>query len=595
MIAQIDSEQFQMLSLMIEDTTRGMCIYQAATAKEQRLVAEELKRSNRKSTIVIDMAVYAENIEDVPVDIQQFKEILDQKPEAQVVIVCNLQLCGLWMGDSAYIEKLNYMRDQLMECNKMWVFGMTPYFSILLSQQARDLSTYVMFNCSFAEQEDNSVFTYDKMKEYTGDVKLYISRFEEYRRYVLEQTNEGEPDVNMVCKAIQAWLWCSDYLDHTVTAWIKNLTDGYRDAILAVESDQGKLFAYRMFARIYMQFSEYQEALTFFQKRLSLVQEIFPPDSEEVSAAYEDMARGYIEIADFQKAAEYSDKALEIYRRAGKEHSLDTIYLWSYIAELCMIEQNYDRAIEIYQLNIQTVMEASNESDYRLSMSYNILGQTYEKTGRLPEALKCFVKSQELVKRYHSGDAETEITLLNNISAVYQAMGDLNQAKKSLLEAKRRCLHSLGNTNRLMAHIYNNLATVYSDLEQWIPAEQNYKKTIEIEQKIYGKVHTQLAITYKNLAFVYLRQGNPDKLVEAHKLMEEALEICKKLYPPVHGEVAELYANFSFLCYVEGNLDEALDYLETARDMYIKLYGKRSLRLRDFDYNIKLIKKARGY
>ena len=155
-----------------------------------------------------------------------------------------------------------------------------------------------------------------------------------------------------------------------------------------------------------MQFSEYQEALTFFQKRLSLVQEIFPPDSEEVSAAYEDMARGYIEIADFQKAAEYSDKALEIYRRAGKEYSLDTIYLRSYIAELCMIEQNYDRAIEIYQLNIQTVMEASNESDYRLSMSYNNLGQTYEKTGRLPEALKCFVKSKELVKRDHGGDAD---------------------------------------------------------------------------------------------------------------------------------------------------------------------------------------------
>ena len=205
------------------------------------------------------------------------------------------------------------------------------------------------------------------------------------------------------------------------------------------------------------------------------------------------------------------------------------------------------------------------------------------------------MKSQELVKRYHSGDAETEITLLNNISAVYQAMGDLNRAKKSLLEAKRRCLHSLGNTNRLMAHIYNNLATVYSDLEQWIPAEQNYKKTIEIEQKIYGKVHTQLTVTYRNLAFVYLRQGNPDKLKEAHMLMEEALEICRKLYPPVHGEVAELYVSFSFLCYVENKLDEALDYLETARDMYIKLYGKRSLRLRDLDYNIKLIKKARGY
>lgn len=593
--AQIDSEQFQMLSLMIEDTTRGMCIYQAATAKEQHLVAEELKQSSCKRTTVIDMADYAEKIADIPVDIQQFKKILNQNPKTQVVIVCNLQLCGLWMGDSAYIEKLNYMRDQLMECDKMWVFGMTPYFSILLSQQARDLSTYVMFNCSFVVEEDKITYAYDKMKEYTGDMKLCISRFEEYRRYVLEQMKEGEPGLDMVCKALQAWLWCADHLDYTVTEWIRNLTDRYRDEILAEESERAKLFGYKLFSKIYMQFNEYQEALIFLKKRLSLVQEIFQTDSEEVSAAYEDLAHGYIENADFQRAAECSEKALEIYRRLGKEYSLDAIYLWSYIADLCMIQQDYDRAIEIYHKNIQIVMETSNESDHRLSMSYNNLGQMYEKKGQLPEALKCFLKSQELVKRYHSGDAETEITLLNNISAIYQAMGDLNQAKNTLLEAEKSCLQSLGNTNKIMAHIYNNLATVYGDLEQWIPAEQNYKKTIEIEQKIYGKVHTQLAITYRNLAFVYLRQGNPDKLVEAHKLMEEALEICKKLYPPVHGEIAELYVAFFSLCYAEKKFDEALVYLETAREMYIKLYGGESQQLSNLDYNIELIKKARGY
>lgn len=146
-----------------------------------------------------------------------------------------------------------------------------------------------------------------------------------------------------------------------------------------------------------------------------------------------------------------------------------------------------------------------------------------------------------------------------------------------------------------MAHIYNNLATVYSDLEQWIPAEQNYKKTIEIEQKIYGKVHPQLAVTYRNLAFVYLRQGSPEKLKEAHSLMKEALEIYRKVYLPVNEEVADMYVSFSFICYMENKWNEALDYTETAREIYIKLYGKKSEKLRDLEYNIRLIKKARGY
>lgn len=590
MIVQVDDEQFQMLSLMIDDTTRGMCIYQAETAKEQRLVADELKNINNKKTIIIDMADYAQNVDEIPIDIQQFKMILDKFPESQVVIVCNLQLCGLWIGDSVYIEKLNYMRDQMMECNKMWVFGMTPYFSILLSQKARDLYTYMMYSCSFVSEEDKDTFVYDRNKEYAGDIKLLISQFEEYKGYIITQMESGEPDSDLVLKTLKVWIACAEYLDYTAVEWVRNLVGRLGDQLLTEQTGGKEIVVYELLSKVFIQLAEYQKALKLITIRMKMTKELFQPDSVEVAEAYEDMAYGYYKADDIQKAKEYFNKSLQVYKRLNKEYSLETINIWTYIAQMYLSQQKYDEAIAIYMRNVQTILEISNESNYGLFEAYNNLGRTYERRGQISEALKYYEKSQELSKKYHSGNVWVEIVALNNISECYHKMGDLDRAKKSLLSAKKNSIQLFGEESEATARIYNNLAAVYCDLGQWVMAERYYQKAIAINEKIFGNGHTTVADAYMNIAMLYVRQTEQNKLVDAYMYAQKAVGIWEGKYPKGHRHIAGAYNLLAILCYKVDDFDNAYTYINKAKQMNIKLYGKDSQSVRDNNYNLELIK-----
>lgn len=592
MIAQAESEQFRMLSMMIEDTTRGMCIYQAATAKEQQLIAYELKDTNCKKTIVIDMADYADNVTEIPADIQQFKRILDKVPDAKVVVVCNLQLCGLWMGDSAYIEKLNYMRDQMMECNKMWVFGMTPYFSILLSQKARDLYTYMMYNCSFAATENMNTLVYDEGKEYAGDIKLLVSQFQEYKKYIEEQLAKKELDSNMAFQTLNVWLRCADYLDYTAGEWVKTLMNVLENSQTGEKRESKEIAVCELISKVYLQLGDYKKALECIEEELALVKELFQPDSIEMARAYEHMAFGHLKAENWETAKKYCQEALRVYRKLDKEYSLETISLWDYIARLYLSELDYDKAIEIHKRNIQTILEKSNESHYGLLLAYNNMGRTYQEKGQISEALQCFQKSQELGKKYHGGNAEAEIGVLNNIANIYHSLGDLEKAKKTLVEAKKSCLRSFGKENEATAHIYHNLAAVYSDLGQWIPAKKYYHKAIEIRKKVLGEMHTDLAKSYANLAGVYAQQSTLKSMLDAFICAKKALEIREKVYPKGHREVADSYAALAKICYKSNRLEDALAYMTKAQKMYLRWYGKDNQTVRDNEYNIELIKKA---
>lgn len=593
MIVQADSEQFHMLSLMINDTTRGMCIYQAATAREQRLIAEELKSSNCKQTMIIDMADYAKKTDEIPKDIQHFKQILDRSPQVQVVIVCNLQLCGLWMGDSAYIEKLNYMRDQLMECDKMWVFGMTPYFSILLSREARDLFTYVMYNCAFIEEEEKKTISYNESKEYTGDIKLLVSRFEEYKRYIDMSAETEETDSDKIMEILRVWLSCADYLDYTATEWIRNLTNNVNDMLLSGQAEQEQIGIYKLLSQVYLQLGMYPEAMQFAKLRQELVEKLFSPNSVEIAEMYVDLAFICLKKDDFRHAWENSYKSLQIYRKLDREYSLETIDLWEYMAQLCLLEHRYDEALEIHKKNIQVIMSAGNESSYRIMVVYNNIGRVYGEKKELSEALKWFQKSQELGEKYHSGNAEAEIIVLNNISGIYHRLGDLEHAKQVLIKARKICTRFLGENHENAAYIYHNLAAVYAKLEQWNPAENYYKKAIAIREKIYEGTNTELANSYMHLAAIYLQQQAWGKLLDAYVYLLKALKIWKKIFPENHPDIARAYDMLAKLYYVKGDFDEALVWLGKAQKIYVNLYGRDSQMVRENEYNIELVREGK--
>lgn len=117
------------------------------------------------------------------VELSDFERWVQQDAKADVVFVLNLQLGGLWYGDVAFIERLNYMRDQLMNMGKLFVWGMSPYFRVLFSRHARDFYSFFMHSFIFMpeemeETESRLSVGYNKL---TSDVRLLVEQYQEYR------------------------------------------------------------------------------------------------------------------------------------------------------------------------------------------------------------------------------------------------------------------------------------------------------------------------------------------------------------------------------------------------------------------------------
>ena len=152
-LLEYNEEQYQMLRVVIEDTSTGICLFRAYSANEQINIANRLQKESVKRCCAFDMAKIKKD--DLPLNIERVRKLLNGYEECEVVIWYNLQVCGARLGEEEYFQNLNYMRDQLWAMNKVWIFGMSPYFATLLSRSARDLYSCIMNHFEFREAAED--------------------------------------------------------------------------------------------------------------------------------------------------------------------------------------------------------------------------------------------------------------------------------------------------------------------------------------------------------------------------------------------------------------------------------------------------------
>ena len=98
----------------------------------------------------------------------------------------------------------------------------------------------------------------------------------------------------------------------------------------------------------------------------------------------------------------------------------------------------------------------------------------------------------------------------------------------------------------------NNLALTYQSLARYTEAEPLYRRAIEIDEKVLGKDHPDVAIRYNNLAGLLQDQG---KYAEAEPLYRRAIEIDEKALGKDHPDVAIRYNNLAVLLQDQGKYD----------------------------------------
>jgi len=104
---------------------------------------------------------------------------------------------------------------------------------------------------------------------------------------------------------------------------------------------------------------------------------------------------------------------------------------------------------------------------------------------------------------------------LNNLAALYLAMGDHAKAEPLFKEALEVRQKVLGRDHPGTAQSLNNLAALYQAMGDYAKAEPLDKEALEIRQKVLGRDHLLTAVSLNDLAALYLAMGDHAKADKA--------------------------------------------------------------------------------
>jgi len=213
---------------------------------------------------------------------------------------------------------------------------------------------------------------------------------------------------------------------------------------------------------------------------------------------------------------------------------------------------------------------------------YYILGYL-NKAENYYEDLLRISERRDLLAIYKNEMLSAKSSALGNISLIYSAKGDLDQALKYLQDAlkiDKEIGYRQGEANAL-----GNIGLIYSDKGDLDQALKYHQEALKIEKDIGDRQGE--AIDLGNIGLIYRDKGNLD---QAQKYFQDALKIDKEVGYR-QGEASQL-GNIGLIYRDKGDLDQALEYLLEALKVHKEVgYGQGEAKSLSY---IGLIYRAKG-
>lgn len=444
-LLEYNEEQYQMLRLAIEDTRTGICLFRTYSAIEQVNIANRLKNESIKRCCAFDMAKIKKD--DLPFDIERVRKLLVGYEECEVVIWYNLQICGARLGDEEYIQNLNYMRDQLLAMNKVWVLGSSPYFATLLSRSARDLYSCIMNHFEFKDEAEDAILMFQESR-YTGDVRLDLLKFKELQTGIKENGIDNVSETDLL-EAVAAWNKIYEFCNQKTVTWIVEVLEKIEQKLSMRELTARECIAYRRVSRAYYLLQKHDKAILFLQMIFYNTRRFFSEQSPEMTDLHMQAGEIYLALKEYDKAKEALSKVVDYYVKNNNENSFGYVAALDIFAQIHVFQGNIENAITIYSRLIDKIEALYGKESRAFANALNNLGAVYAYADRMSEALRLFLNAEQLYKKSEEENLGAYANTLKNIGLTYRMIGDFDKAIEYMKKAKNvidKVAPSLQNT-----------------------------------------------------------------------------------------------------------------------------------------------------
>lgn len=576
---QNNEEQFELLSMTLEDVKQGICLFQSK--KQEKWIALLKERFGNEKLIVHNIA--DDDEKRGMVTSRDFREWATQS-DARVVVVYNVQLLGMRFGDEEAIEKLNFMRDQILTIGKLFVLGVSPYFDLLLSRNARDLYSCILHHFIFQDSEDGFVGTRDfDRNELAGDDALNIERYQELKERILN--NKEKEDIPLYLSCMESWNGIREYISYEENAFIATLAldadQYYRQKGIEL-SDVGQIWT---LGTTWLRLEETEKSVFWYERALCFVREKLGEEHELYADALVKYMSYYEVENDFAMCEKYCNQAISIYEKCGMKYSQKGISVLKRKAVLYRIRSMFDKAIEIYEELLDYQINKYGNRYYGNAVIYNNLGRVYEEQGNFSEALEQYEKAIDLVK-----DTGKEggwiFAVYQNVSLTYIKNGDVNKAWKYIKDAKKIAERVYGKDSIHLISIYNSMAVVWSEKERHDKESEYLKKALDLIEKKHMENSEVASYVYHNMGNILCFEG---KISDAVLYYVRAIKIRRRVYGEQNENVALSYEQLAYAFYKLADHEEGRKNLDKARSIYLSLYGSQNENVKRIDERLAVL------
>ena len=146
------------------------------------------------------------------------------------------------------------------------------------------------------------------------------------------------------------------------------------------------------------------------------------------------------------------------------------------------------------------IAEAKALGDVRgeFTIKNELLG-IYRKEGKMEKALSLAEEVLGLCEKLGNTESPDGATAFINVGTVYKAFGKTKEALPIFNKAKELYEKYLDRNDERLAGLYNNMALVKTDLEEYRDAEMLFLKALDVLSGVPGSEPEQ-AVTYLNIA-----------------------------------------------------------------------------------------------
>jgi len=267
-----------------------------------------------------------------------------------------------------------------------------------------------------------------------------------------------------------------------------------------------------------------------------------------------------IQQGDYNQSFEKLNKATTIYNEIKETKNIHYMYTLRSRARLYMVQGDYENAEKVLEKALAVAKANKQESEFNVEEFVSL----YINQGKYHKIDKLLKQSLETkIKKYGRG----HISLIDT----YKYLGEIEmifanyiEADKNLRMSERLCQDILGRESIKYTTVERTRASLQEALGDFQNAEFSYLAILEIQEKILGREHVDVARTLHSLAITKFLNKRPTHEVET--VFDEALTIIERKI----GNENPMYASVL--------MDKADFYIETDRlekaDLLLRLADK---------------------